>query len=199
MRTLITAIAIVSMAVLATSSTATVLLSNLTEPEKAYNDISSTLWAAQSFVTDGRNYTLLDIRAPVGNETGPVAPFAELRSADAFGNMDTSPDGLIATFTPPSMEGDRSVRVFVPNGLVKLAPNTKYFFVLGNLTDGTGTFEWSYALGNAWNGPGFFDQYEYTFDGGGLWENYGTDDPFHLEVNVSSKSLESAPGIRIGG
>lgn len=197
MKILTSVMAIASMG-LAASGSATVLLSNLEEPEKAYNDISSTLWAAQGFWTDGRAYTLLDVRAPVGNETGPVAPFAELRKADEFGNMDTSPEGLVATFTTPSMEGARSIRVFTPNGLVKLAANTKYYFVLGNL-EGDGTFEWSYALGNNSSGNGFFDQYEYTFDAGGSWSVFGTDDPFHMEVNVSSKSLESIPGIRIGG
>lgn len=187
-------------ACLVSGTAASVLVSNLDEPTRGYNDISSTLWASQSFVTDSKTYALINIRAMVGDETGPTIPFAELRAADADGRMDTSPGGLIATITPPSMEGARSARAFIPNGRVLLAPNTKYYFLLGNQTQSPDTFQWSYAEGNNWFGPGAFDEYEYTFDGGGTWQLFGYENPFHMEVNVGPpQSLGTVVPIRIGG
>ena len=49
---------------------------------------------------------------------------------------------------------------------------------------GPGSFEWSYAEGNGQIGPGLLAQYQYSFDGGGLWSDFGADNPFHTEVRV---------------
>lgn len=163
------------------------LVSNIYEPIRSLNNISSSLWAAQSFVTDGRLSILVNVRAQVGDETGPTTPFAELRTADFLGHMDPSPAGLVATFYIPDLTGTRSDRTFLPDRRVWLAPNTKYFFVLGNLTEGPDTFDWSYADTNVWSGPGYLDSYEYTFDGGTTWIPHSNEFPFHLEVNVNWK------------
>lgn len=73
-----------------------------------------------------------------------------------------------------------------------LDTSTRYFFVLGAL--GRGSYEWSYAEGNGFVGPGSFSQYEYTFDGGGLWGTFGTDNPFHMQVNVTNPTAVPEPG-----
>lgn len=186
-------------ATLASRAAASILISNLDEPLRSQNDISSTLWAAQGFVTDGNVSRLINIRANVGSETGPVLPFAELRRADEDGNMDTSPDGLIVTLTPPDMAGPRDARTFTPDSPVLLAPNTKYYFLVGNTSETGDTFEWSYANTNVWDGPGYFDQYEYTFDGGASWQSYGYDFPFHMEVNTFNRVPQFVVPERIGG
>lgn len=172
-------------AVLAAASahaSAVVLLSNLDEPVRNHSDISSAGWAAQGFWTDANAYRLDSIRIIGGNQTGPTSPFAELRNADANGNMFIAP---ISTFEVPSMGDPISEREFTPHSIVILAPMTKYFFLLGNSTTGVESFEWAYAEGNGSVGPGTFDHYEYTFNGGLTWIPTGFENPFFLQVNVS--------------
>ncbi len=156
-----------------------VLVSNLTEPQRAINVLDADDWAAQSFETDARTYTLTSIAALVGVDTG-AGVFAELRASDVNGDMDTTPAGLLATFTVPDLTGPIAPQVFLPESAVALAASTRYYFMLGATS--AGQFEWSYAEGNASIGPGFLSQYQYSFDGGQTWTVFGSDNPFHIEV-----------------
>lgn len=163
---------------------ADVLVSNLAEPERAFNVIAPSDWATQSFDTDEFAHMLSSIEAIVGNEIGPSGAFAQLRASDLNGNMVETPDGVLATFTVPDLTGPRSARAFIPDGSVMLEPATRYYFVLGASIDGT--FEWSYAEGNGQVGPGTLAQYEYSFDAGKTWTIFGSDNPFHMAVNVDA-------------
>ncbi|MFO0690071.1 MAG: choice-of-anchor R domain-containing protein [Myxococcota bacterium] len=159
-----------------------VLVSNVTEPVRSYNTIDASLWAAQSFETDPQTYALTSIRTLVGDEVGSSGAFAELRASLPTGEMDTSPAGLIDTLVVPDLTGPRALRTFLPTAPIPLAPSTRYHLLLG--ASGPGSFEWSYAEGNGQMGPGTLSQYQYTFDGGGLWSIFGSENPFHVEVRA---------------
>jgi hypothetical protein len=167
-----------------------ILLSNLAEPERHFNTLDGMLWAAQSFEADASSYALTDILAIVGGELGSSGAFAQLRGATATGEMDTSASGLLTTFLVPALDGPRSARTFTPSSSLTLSPLTRYFFMLG--ATGPGSFEWSYAEGNASIGPGTFGPYQYTFDGGATWGVFGSDNPFHMQVNVSPTAVPEA-------
>lgn len=184
--------ACVLLGVLSAAARADVLVSNLAEPERAFNLITPPDWATQSFVTDEFAHMLSSIEAIVGNEIGPSGAIAELRASDLDGNMVETPDGVLATFTVPDLTGPRSARAFVPDGSVSLEPATRYYFVLGASIDGT--FEWSYAEGNGQVGPGALAQYEYSFDAGKTWTLFGTDNPFHMQVNVDNAPPPACEG-----
>jgi len=160
---------------------ADVVVSNLDEPERDKNVLSTTDWAAQAFVTGPNRYFLTSVEAITGNSGDLVDGFAQLRASDADGAMDTSEAGLLATFALPDLSGPLSAQMFLPDVTVELARGTQYYFVLG--VSGGGTFEWSYAEGNGQTGPGSLAQYEYTFDGGATWGTFGSDNPFHIAVN----------------
>ncbi len=170
----------------ASPTQAVVLVSNIAEPERSLDEIDSSLWSAQSFETNAQSYVLTEIAAIIGGESGSSGAFAELRSATGTGEMDTSPAGLITTLALPDLSGPRSERQLTPSSTVLLAPNTRYFVFMG--ATGPGHFEWSYAAGNNQTGVGAFTAYQHSFDGGGTWSVFGTDDPFHLRV-------EGQPGV----
>jgi hypothetical protein len=170
-------------ALLAPPARAGILVSNLAEPERAFNTLDSKVWASQGFETDANGYTLTDIKAIVGDVSGSAGAFAQIRGSTLSGDMDTSASGLLSTFTVPSLTGPHSARTFTPTSVVTLAPSTRYYFELG--ATGTGSYEWSYAQGNGSTGPGSFSQYEYSFDGGATFGSFGTADPFHLQIDVT--------------
>jgi hypothetical protein len=175
-------------AVLATPAHAAgILISNLAEPERDFNTLDGLLWAAQSFEADASGYALTNILAIVGGESGSSGAFAQLRGATATGEMDTSASGLLTTFSVPALDGPRSARTFTPTSSLILSPLTRYYFTLG--ATGPGSFEWSYAEGNGSVGPGTFGPYQYTFDGGATWGIFGTDNPFHLQVDVAPTAV----------
>lgn len=183
-KTKIIASACVLVGAISAAARADVLVSNLAEPERDLNIVAPSDWAAQSFVTDKFVHILSSIEAIVGNEIGPSGAVAQLRASDLDGNMVTTPDGVLVTFTAPDLTGPRSPRVFTPDSIVSLEPGTRYYFMLGATVDGT--FEWSYAEGNGQIGPGALAQYEYSYDAGDTWTLFGTDNPFHMQVNVDS-------------
>ncbi len=173
---------------------ASVLVSNLAEPLRSFNMIRDVEWAAQGFETDANPYSLTSIDALIQEIAPAAGAFAELRAADAMGNMDTSAAGLLATFTIPALtSGMVDINTFVPVGAVALAPSTRYFFAMGVV--GEGRFDWTYAEGNGQVGPGAFHTYEYSFDGGATWTNFGGDNPFHMRVNVELVPGPAASGL----
>lgn len=159
-----------------------VLVSNLAEPVRDVDEISPVLWSTQSFETDGQSYLLTDIGALVGGESGASGAFAELRSATPTGSMDTSAGGLIAALTLPDLSGPRSERLFVPASPVLLAPNTRYYVLMG--ANGPGFFEWSYAEGNGQIGVGTLTAFEHSFDSGATWPVAGVENPLHLQARA---------------
>ena len=70
----------------------------------------------------------------------------------------------------------------MPDNPVTLSASTTYWFVLGSANDGT--YFWSYAEGNGSTGPGALLNFAYSSDSGSTWTNYGSDNPFYLQVNV---------------
>jgi hypothetical protein len=56
-----------AMALAAAGAQADVLVSNLAQPQRAFSELTSQFWAAQSFVTDGGSHALLSIDAMLGS------------------------------------------------------------------------------------------------------------------------------------
>lgn len=168
----------------APTSSAVVVVSNLSEVERDFNTIDSALFAAQSFETDAQDYELVRVRSIIGGELGASGAFVELRRATPAGIMDTSPAGFVASFTLPDLSGPRSIRDLVPATPVTLSASTRYYVLFG--ATGPGSYEWAYAEGNGSTGPGSLPQFQYSFDGGGLWSIFASENPFFLEVEAGS-------------
>jgi hypothetical protein len=179
----------------AAATRADVLVSNLSEPLRGASSIGNNpnpvpppdgpewYWAAQSFLPDASSYHLLSIDAIVGDGSTnpPPVVVAELHDDNA-GIV----GGLITTFTAPGMAGPQAVRSFLPDSPVTLSASTKYWFVLGSQAPGDGTYFWSYAEGNGQVGPGSLANYNYSTDSGATWIDFGSDNPFYLQVNVTA-------------
>ena len=159
---------------------ADVLVDNLLQPTRATSILPSDLWAAQSFVTAGDPERLLSIEIPIGLAVGAPSVFAELHADAGLLQVGTT----LASFVLPVVSsGALQIELLPALPALELAANTTYWVVLGVV--GEGSFGWSYALGNASNGPGTLANYAYSTDAGAVWLNYGSDNPYHIRVNVS--------------
>ncbi len=166
-----------------------VVVSNLTEPFRANSPIGNQMdffWAAQSFLPNGTNYQLTSIDAIVGNGANSPEVLVELRGADINGQIDQTPAGLLTTLSSPDMSGRTGVRTFFPDSTVSLLATEHYWFVLG--TTNAGTFDWSYADSNNFDGPGLLGSFADTSDAGMTW-NYGIKSPYFLAVNAMATDL----------
>ena len=108
-------------------------------------------WAAQAFTTDNQAYKLDSIQARVGNVSGTPNVVAQLYSNSGTDEIDS----LLTSLSAPTIDAAFDAKTFTANGMVTLAPNTSYWFVLG--VTGLGGFEWSYADpadAFVFNGPG---------------------------------------------
>ncbi|MBX9581762.1 MAG: PEP-CTERM sorting domain-containing protein [Gemmataceae bacterium] len=181
----------------APAAPAAILVSNLAEPVRAETIVTFDLWAAQGFATDANAYTLTDIVTVVGNGSGDPAVVAELRRSTAGGDVDTSPGGLLTTFTPPSVAGAPSARTFTPASPVTLDPSTTYYFVLG--VPGAGEFGWDYAEGNGQVGPGTLVNFYYSSDQGATFTNFGSDNPYLIQVNVGPQAVPEPASLALIG
>ncbi len=175
-----------------TAQAVDVLVGNLGEPFRANTPIgnpSFLYWGAQSFFTGGGNYELSSIEAIVGDGCKSPTIVAELRKSDIDGNIDTSPEGLLTTFTAPDVSGPSEPRVFTPDATVILLPEEKYWFILGSANEGT--FDWSYADSDASNttGPGSLGNFADTQDAGSSWNHGGTFAPYFTQVNVDGNDV----------
>jgi hypothetical protein len=162
------------------SSEATVLLSNLAEATRDTTPLSLEQWAAQAFTTDGGSYTLLSIDLVLGELIDAPTVVAQLH---ASGPSDVG--AVLTTFNVPSIPTTSpSVLTLTPLSAITLAPNTTYWVVMGGL--GQGSFGWSYAEGNNSIGPGSFGAYGYSGDAGLIWENFGVENPYKMEIEVAA-------------
>jgi hypothetical protein len=160
------------------AANATVLVSNLAEPVGPTTLMEVNLWASQSFVVDGSNWTLTDITTVVGDLTGDPSIVAELHDGTETG-------AILTTFALPSFAGPTSARTFTPLSAVTLNAGGTYWFTLRNT--GSGSYGWTYALGNGQTGTGSLGAYSYSDDQGATWGvccGSGTDNPYLFEVNV---------------
>ena len=166
-----------------------VVVSNLAEPFRDNTPIGNQtdfFWAAQSFLPNGANYQLTSIDAIVGNGANSPEVFAELRGADINGQIDQTPAGLLTTLTSPDMSGRTDIRTFFPDSTVALLATEQYWFVLGSTN--AGTFDWSYADSNNFDGPGLLGSFADSSDAGMTW-NYGIKSPYFLAVNAMTTDL----------
>jgi hypothetical protein len=172
-----------------------ILVSTLNGPIRAATPIGDpSFWAAQSFQTDNASYTLSNIQALVGGGQNLPVVIAQLRRADAMGQIDQSPSGLLDTLIPPDVSGSQSVRTFTPTGTVALDPNTVYWFILGEV--GPGSYLWTYENTAAPIGPGSIPNPDFadSQDSGTTWNyNPGFNDPYEFQVNVNSSSVVPEP------
>jgi hypothetical protein len=176
MRTVLAAVAVL---LAAPAAHADVLLSNLTEPKNDTTELTADFWASQAFVVDGANWTLTDIRTVVGELTGAPSIVAELHEGTETG-------AVLTTFALPSFAGPTSARTFTPLSKVTLNAGGTYWFTLRNT--GSGTYGWTYAVGNGQTGTGSLGAYSYSEDQGATWGccGSGTDNPYLFEVNVAA-------------
>jgi hypothetical protein len=167
-----------------------VLVSNLAEPVRDNTPIANPeFWAAQSFVSDDHHHSLSSIEAIVGNSLDAPQVVAELRKADVNNEIDLTAEGLLTTFTFDDLsEGSPAAHLFSPDNSVNLAPNTRYWFVLGSANEGT--FDWSYAEGGNFIGPGTLSDFADSSDAGTTW-NYGGGpfNPYLIQVKVAEYIL----------
>lgn len=163
-----------------------ILVSNLDQPYRGSTPVAELeYWGAQSFTTSDFAVELLSITAMVGNGANAPAVVAELRrSTGVYYEIDTSPAGLVGTFTAPDMSGVSSARTFTPTSVMSLDANTNYWFILGSSNEGT--FDWDYADTGLFSGPGSFGNFADSDDGGATWVLRGNDFPYFLEVNAST-------------
>ncbi len=169
------AVAAAIVILLTNAARADILVSNIGEPVRDTTVIENALWAAQSFVNDGSVRRLSSIRAVIGGESGSAGAFAELRRGTTSGTIVTS-------FVLPGLAGPPGARTLTPLGLTVLDPGETYWLVFG--AAGPGGFGWSYAEGNSQTGPGALGPYEYSTDQGASWTNFGSDNPYLVEVNT---------------
>jgi hypothetical protein len=160
---------------------AAVLVGNLDQPTRATTIVPIDQgWAAQSFATGAASEVLSAIDVLVGLRSGTPVVVAELHADSADG-----PGALLATFSVPLLpSGTPQPVALTPDIAAVLAPFSTYWLVMG--TSGAGAFGWSYAQGNASNGPGALGAYAYSPDQGASWSGFGTDNPYQLQVEVSA-------------
>jgi hypothetical protein len=159
------------------------LIDNLGEPTSSYSEIANASplyidqFAAQAFIpTDQYSLDLVQVILANG-EPGSVPSF-QLRTGE------TTPDALLATLVEQSFPtGPDQIVTLLPDQPVTLESGVKYWVVM-EVAPG-GFFQWAYALGNNWVGPGLFQEYSYSYDLGASWGTFGNINPFHMRVEVS--------------
>lgn len=91
---------------------------------------------------------------------------------------------LLSTFSIAVGSGSLAVTSLLPAVPLVLAPGTVYWFVIG--ASDVGSLGWAYAEGNAYSEAGSFGAYGYSNDLGVSWNAFGTDNPYHMAVDVSA-------------
>lgn len=165
----------------ASSSAASILISNLEEATRNTTNVMEApgLWAAQSFLTDGSSYTLISVETLLWNISEDAPSIVAELHADNGSTVGT----LLATFSWSSVPTlGPGLVTLTPGTLTTLDPNTTYWIVLG--VEGPGTLGWSYAEGNGSTGPGSLGAYGYSSDNGATWGSFGTENPYQIAVNV---------------
>jgi hypothetical protein len=158
-----------------------VLLDNLAEVTRGATTLGDLKggadwsYAAQGFGTQGV-CAMVSIEVLAGNGASPGV-FAQLRG----GADPTAP--ALATFSVPEIpEGGLEVVMLTPDTSVLLQPGETYWLVIGGTS---GTFQWAYAEGNVFEGPGYFANYWYSNDDA-EWFDFGGDNPYQMRVNVKA-------------
>lgn len=161
-------------------SDALLIVGNFAGPPRASTPIANPeFWAAQSFSTDA-DYSLTTVAAVMGNATGVPDAVIELRGADASGEIDLTPGGLLTQFTAPDLSGPLAARTFTPTSAVTLLSGVQYWFVVGTHSEG---FDWSYTEGNGATGPGAILNFADSSDAGATWSYRDPENPYFIEVH----------------
>lgn len=162
-----------------------VITSSLALPSVGVANIFGVgLAEAQIFRTDNHRYELTSLVARVGNQDGAILPFANLRAHDATTNTPvTGKTNFLTSFAVPDLTGPLSDRSFTPNAPVILEANTRYWFVLGTLSDNTTNYDWAFSSSaGPITGPGGIPaRFAETLDEGDSWAGFN-DTPYLLEV-----------------
>ncbi|WP_310385311.1 choice-of-anchor R domain-containing protein [Roseateles sp.] len=173
---------------------AAVLIDNLAQPTRATTTVEANLWAAQSFVTAGAALGLDSVTLLLGAGANSGSASAELR-VDASG----VPGAWLASLPLPVLVGGPpQAETLIPTLPTQLAPFTSYWLVLGASTAGD-SFGWSYAMGNAFNGPGAFGNYAYSSDAGLSWQGPNSDDLYQLRIEVSPVPEPTSAFLALAG
>ncbi|HET6315629.1 MAG TPA: PEP-CTERM sorting domain-containing protein [Chloroflexota bacterium] len=189
-----------AMALAATGTQAEVLVSNLAQPERAFTELTSQFWTAQSFVTDGNSHSLLSIDAMLGASArrgGDTEFVAELHASGP-----AIIGSLLTTFSfggAPS--GAPAAIALLPDSGVTLAADTTYWLVMGERHGSLDTeyLGWSYAEGNVTTGPGSLGAFGFSTDGGLSWSasTFDTPNPFRLAVSVGPVAAVPEPSSMV--
>ncbi len=173
--------AALALGLVAPHARADVLLNNLDQPARGTTILGTEdpdmIWAAQSFRTPGRA-SLNIIKILAGNAVNsPDVVIALYAGTDPSGT-------LLTTFAIPAFNASGlNIVDLVPDSAVVLKPGTLYWLVVGTAT--TGSVGWSYAEGNASDGPGSFGPYNYSTDSGATWPASGSDNPYHMQIEAT--------------
>jgi hypothetical protein len=177
---LVFAISLLLVGLGAVRTDAILIVSNFGEPLRFPTPIANPeFWAAQSFSTDV-DYTLTTVAALMGNASGVPDTVIELRSADASGEIDATPGGLLTQFATPDLSGALAARTFIPSSAVTLLAGVQYWFVVGTNSEG---FDWAYTEGNGSTGPGAILNFADSSDAGATWNYRDPENPYFIEVS----------------
>src|SRR4051812_40664281 len=95
-------ISVALISITTSAASGSILVGNLDEPFRDATPIANPeYWGAQSFVVDTQSHALSWIDALVGEGFSDPGVVAELRSANASGEIDQSAAGLLTTFVAP--------------------------------------------------------------------------------------------------
>ena len=189
---------IVVTSVLAVSTSAvnaaTVLVSNVEETTRALTDVSSALWAAQSFVTDATPHLLGQIETILGSASGSPAVVAELRADQGLPGLGAT----LTTFSLSVSSGAPTLTTLTPASSIPLLANTAYWLVIGATS---GAFQWAYAEGNATTGPGTLTAYGYSNDQGVTWPAglFNSENPYQVRIQVTPVPEPARVALMIAG
>jgi hypothetical protein len=140
---------------------------------------------ATRFDTDAQAYTLTEVIARIGGRVGTIAGFAHLRLHNPVANAPLGgPAGLIGSFAFPDdvPTGPPQDVPFTPLGTITLAPNSSYWFVLGDTNPGT-YYQWVFPGNSVSTGPGQIpDRYAFSRDSENTWTAF-TDEPYLMSVS----------------
>ena len=172
---------------------AEVVLSNLTVTDTNSNDVSTSPWIAQSFVTNNQAWTLSNATlffVEAYNTSGNL--FVHL-----YSNATNVPGSSLGTLSGSDNPASAGQYTYTSTG-ISLDPSTTYWLVAG-VSSGDGAYGWFYdntgsiASTGVWSIPST-NTFAGTGDGGSNWESYpGL--PLLLSIEATATGPSAVPEI----
>jgi hypothetical protein len=181
-----------ALACLVVPARAEVVLSNLNVTETDANDVSTSPWIAQSFVTNNQSWALTSATLffKAYNTSGNLF-------VDLYSNATNVPGSLLGTLSGSDNPESEGQYTYTSTG-ISLAPSTTYWLVAG-VSSGVGSYGWFYDYSGSITSTGVWsipstNTYAVTTDGGSNWDSYpGL--PLLLRIEATATSPSPVPEI----